>query len=64
MSTGQCTWDHLLWGNIRNYKLCSLGIKLISRGLGHGLILAIFSDTYQGAKNFNYLVSELAHVES
>ena len=31
MSTGRCTWDHLLWENIRNYKLCIMRIKSISR---------------------------------
>jgi hypothetical protein len=41
MSTGRCTWDHLLWENIRNYKLCSMRIKFISHCLGHGLIPAL-----------------------
>ena len=40
MSTGRCTWDHLLWENILNYKLCSMRIKFIFRHSGHGLISA------------------------
>jgi len=28
MSTGRCTWDHLLWENILNYKLCKLRINI------------------------------------
>jgi hypothetical protein len=41
MSTGRCTWDHLLWENFRNYKLYIMKIKFISRCPGHGLISAL-----------------------
>lgn len=40
MSTGRCTWDHLLWENMRNYKPCLMRIKFFSRGPGFGLIPA------------------------
>lgn len=36
MSTGRCTWDHLLCENCRNYKLCIMRIKFISRCPGQG----------------------------
>jgi hypothetical protein len=41
MSTGRCTWDHLLWENIFNYKLCKLRINIFCRCPGHGLISAL-----------------------
>jgi hypothetical protein len=56
MKTGRCTWDHLLWENIRNYKLCIMRIKFISRGSGHGLIPAIYLCTESLEKSLDIFI--------